>query len=84
VILALLLYRLFVLCSLHDSAYFWYVLTTAFALIFIMSMTRHGFLSLWPNGVLPCWSYRITLASRWGLCASRFTEHLLQTRGHVR
>lgn len=84
VILALLLYNLFILFSLRDSAYFWYVLTTAFALIFIMSMTGHGFQYLWPNGAVPFWLDRIALPSLWGLCASRFTQVLLQTRVHVR
>lgn len=42
VVFALLLYNLFILISLRDKAYFWYVLTTAFALLFIMSMTGHG------------------------------------------
>jgi len=84
VIFALLLYNLFILFSLRDGAYFWYVLTTAFALIFIMSMTGHGFQYLWPGGAVPFWLDRITLPSLWGLCASRFTQSLLQTRHHVR
>jgi len=84
VIFALLLYNLFILFSLRDSAYFWYVLTTAFALVFIMSMTGHGFQYLWPGGAVPVWLDRITLPSLWGLCASRFTQTLLQTRNHVR
>ena len=84
VIFALLLYNLFILFSLRDSAYFWYVLTTAFALVFIMSMTGHGFQYLWPGGAVPFWLDRITLPSLWGLCASRFTQSLLQTRHHVR
>ena len=84
VIFALLLYNLFILFSLRDSAYFWYVLTTAFALVFIMSMTGHGFQYLWPGGAVPFWLDRITLPSLWGLCASRFTQTLLQTRLHVR
>ena len=84
VILALLLYNLFILFSLRDGAYFWYVLTTAFALVFIMSMTGHGFQYLWPDAAVPFWLDRITLPSLWGLCASRFTQTLLQTRRHVR
>jgi diguanylate cyclase (GGDEF)-like protein len=84
VILALLLYNLFILFSLRDSAYFWYVLTTAFALVFILSMTGHGFQYLWPDAAVPFWLDRITLPSLWGLCASRFTQTLLQTRQHVR
>lgn len=84
VIFALLLYNLFILFSLRDSAYFWYVLTTAFALVFILSMTGHGFQYLWPNQAVPFWLDRITLPSLWGLCASRFTQTLLQTRRHVK
>ncbi len=84
VILALLLYNLFILFSLRDSAYFWYVLTTAFALVFILSMTGHGLQYLWPGSEVPFWLDRITLPSLWGLCASRFTQSLLQTRRHVR
>ncbi|WP_338050403.1 diguanylate cyclase [Pseudomonas lalucatii] len=83
VIAALLLYNLFILFSLRDSAYFWYVLTTACALLFILSMTGHGFQYLWPGQEVPFWLDRITLPSLWGLCASRFTQTLLQTRRHV-
>ncbi|HEX5843394.1 MAG TPA: 7TM-DISM domain-containing protein, partial [Pseudomonas sp.] len=84
VILALLLYNLFILFSLRDSAYFWYVLTTAFALVFILSMTGHGFQYFWPEEAVPFWLDRITLPSLWALCANRFTQTLLQTRQHVR
>ena len=80
VVFALLLYNLFILISLRDKAYFWYVLTTAFALLFIMSMTGHGAQYLWPNHAVPPWLDRITLPSLWGLFASRFTQALLQTR----
>ena len=84
VILALLLYNLFILAALRDKAYLWYVLTTAFALVFILSMTGHGAQYLWPGQAVPVWLDRITLPSLWGLCASRFTQTLLQTRMHVR
>ncbi|OWJ98449.1 hypothetical protein B6S59_00925 [Pseudomonas sp. A46] len=84
VILALLLYNLFILISLRDNAYLWYVLTTASALVFIMSMTGHGMQYLWPDHPVPAWLDRITLPSLWGLFASRFTQTLLQTRVHVR
>ena len=84
VVFALLLYNLFILISLRDKAYFWYVLTTAFALLFIMSMTGHGAQYLWPNHPVPAWLDRITLPSLWGLFASRFTQTLLQTRVYVR
>lgn len=84
VILALLLYNLFILVSLRDSAYFWYVAATASALLFILSMSGHGFQYLWPDAPVPVWLDRIALPSLWGLCASRFTQVLLQTRAHVR
>lgn len=84
VVFALLLYNLFILISLRDHAYFWYVLTTAFALLFIISMTGHGAQYLWPNSAVPPWLDRITLPSLWGLFASRFTQTLLQTKLYVR
>ena len=84
VILALLLYNLFIFISLRDSAYFWYVAATASALLFILSMSGHGFQYLWPGAPVPVWLDRIALPSLWGLCASRFTQVLLQTRVHVR
>lgn len=84
VVFALLLYNLFILISLRDKAYFWYVLTTAFALLFIMSMTGHGAHYLWPHDPVPAWLDRITLPSLWGLFASRFTQTLLQTKQYVR
>lgn len=84
VIFALLLYNLFILFSLRDSAYLWYVLATAGALLFILSMTGHGFQYLWPGSAVPFWLDRITLPSVWGFCACRFTQSLLQTRVHVR
>jgi diguanylate cyclase (GGDEF)-like protein len=84
IIAALLLYNLFIFFSLRDSAYFWYVLTTAGALLMILSMSGHGFQYLWPNAPVPFWLDRITLPSIWGLCACRFTQSLMQTRSHVR
>jgi diguanylate cyclase (GGDEF)-like protein len=84
VIFALLLYNLFILISLRDKAYFWYVLTTAFALVFIISMTGHGAQYLWPGGAVPPWLDRVTLPSLWGLFACRFTQTLLQTKLYVR
>lgn len=84
VVFALLLYNLFILISLRDKAYFWYVLTTAFALVFIISMTGHGAQYLWPNSPVPSWLDRITLPSLWGLFACRFTQTLLQTKLYVR
>nr|WP_286674982.1 diguanylate cyclase [Pseudomonas subflava] len=84
IIAALLLYNLFIFFTLRDSAYFWYVLTTAGALLLIVSMSGHGFQYLWPEGPVPFWLDRITLPSLWGFCACRFTQTLLQTRLHVR
>ncbi|MDX5373542.1 MAG: sensor domain-containing diguanylate cyclase [Pseudomonadaceae bacterium] len=84
IIAALLLYNLFIFFSLRDAAYFWYVLTTAGALLMIVSMSGHGFQYLWPDGPVPFWLDRITLPSLWGFCACRFTQTLLQTRQHVR
>ncbi|WP_373389572.1 diguanylate cyclase domain-containing protein [Pseudomonas alcaligenes] len=84
IIAALLLYNLFIFFSLRDKAYFWYVLTTAGALLMIVSMSGHGFQYLWPDGPVPFWLDRITLPSLWGFCACRFTQTLLQTRQHVR
>ncbi|MBB2493704.1 diguanylate cyclase [Pseudomonas sp. UL070] len=84
IIAALLLYNLFIFFSLRDSAYFWYVLTTAGALLMILSMSGHGFQHLWPDNPVPFWLDRVTLPSIWGFCACRFTQTLLQTRRHVR
>ncbi len=84
IIAALLLYNLFIFCSLRDSAYFWYVLTTAGALLMILSMSGHGFQYLWLDNPVPFWLDRITLPSLWGFCATRFTQCLMQTRTHVR
>ncbi|MBD9426884.1 GGDEF domain-containing protein [Pseudomonas sp. PDM15] len=84
IIAALLLYNLFIFFTLRDTAYFWYVLTTAGALLLIVSMSGHGFQYLWPDAPVPFWLDRITLPSLWGFCACRFTQTLLQTRIHVR
>ncbi|TBV07577.1 diguanylate cyclase domain-containing protein [Phytopseudomonas dryadis] len=83
VITALLLYNLFIFFSLRDAAYFWYVLTTAGALLMIVSMTGHGFQYLWPGAAVPFWLDRISLPALWGFGACRFTQTLLQTRRHV-
>lgn len=80
VILALLLYNLFILIALRDKAYFWYVMATACVLIFILSMTGHGFQYLWPDSAVPFWLDRITLPSLWGIFVMRFTQELLYTR----
>lgn len=80
VILALLLYNLFILLALRDKAYLWYVLATACVLVFILSMTGHGFQYLWPDSAVPFWLDRITLPSLWGIFVMRFTQELLYTR----
>ena len=79
-ILALLLYNLFILAALRDRAYFWYVLATACVLVFILSMTGHGFQFLWPDNPVPVWLDRITLPALWGIFVMRFTQELLYTR----
>ncbi|SDG56688.1 diguanylate cyclase (GGDEF) domain-containing protein [Pseudomonas benzenivorans] len=80
VILALLLYNLFILIALRDKAYLWYVLATACVLVFILSMTGHGFQYLWPGSAVPFWLDRITLPSLWGIFVMRFTQELLYTK----
>lgn len=80
VILALLLYNLFILVSLRDRAYFWYVMATACVLIFILSMSGHGAQYLWPDSPVPFWLDRITLPSLWGIFVMRFTQELLYTK----
>jgi len=79
-ILALLLYNLFILIALRDKAYLWYVLATACVLVFILSMTGHGFQYLWPDNAAPFWLDRITLPSLWGIFVIRFTQELLYTK----
>ncbi|MDF5826257.1 7TM-DISM domain-containing protein [Pseudomonas aeruginosa] len=61
-ILALLLYNLFLFTSLRDRAYFWYVLTAASALVPTLSISGHGFGISGPSGRCPggltawrCW-----------------------------
>nr|WP_272890377.1 diguanylate cyclase [Stutzerimonas stutzeri] len=83
VILAMLLYNLFIFLSLRDNAYFWYVMTTSGALLMILAMTGHGFQYLWPNGPVPFWLDRISIPALWGFSACRFTQTLLQTRQFV-
>jgi diguanylate cyclase (GGDEF)-like protein len=84
VILALFLYNLFILAALRDKAYLWYVLATASALVFILSMTGHGFQYFWPDHPVPIWLDRITLPSLWGIFVMRFTQELLYTRRGLR
>lgn len=84
VILALLLYNLFILLALRDRAYLWYVLTMGASLVFIASMSGHGFQYLWPNGPVPTWLDRITLPILVSLGILRFAQELLPTRTHLR
>ncbi|MFZ6046158.1 diguanylate cyclase domain-containing protein [Pseudomonas sp. CR3202] len=84
VILALLLYNLFILVALRDPAYLWYVLATASALVFILSMSGHGFQYFWPDAPVPVWLDRITLPALWGIFVMRFTQELLSTRRGLR
>ena len=84
VILALLLYNLFILLALRDRAYLWYVLTMCASLVFIASMSGHGFQYLWPSGPVPTWLDRITLPILVSLGILRFAQELLSTRTHLR
>ncbi|UCO97721.1 sensor domain-containing diguanylate cyclase [Metapseudomonas lalkuanensis] len=84
VILALFLYNLFILVALRDKAYLWYVLATSSALVFILSMTGHGFQYFWPDAPVPVWLDRITLPSLWGIFVMRFTQELLYTKRGLR
>ncbi|AOE87741.1 diguanylate cyclase [Pseudomonas sp. TCU-HL1] len=84
VILALFLYNLFILAALRDPAYLWYVLATASALVFILSMSGHGFQYFWPDAAVPLWLDRITLPALWGIFVMRFTQELLYTRRGLR
>ncbi|MDP3814931.1 diguanylate cyclase domain-containing protein [Pseudomonas sp.] len=84
VILALLLYNLFILLALRDPAYLWYVLTMAASLVFIASMSGHGFQYLWPAGPVPVWLDRISLPILVSLGILRFAQELLSTRTTVR
>ncbi len=84
VILALFLYNLFILVALRDKAYLWYVLATGCALVFILSMSGHGFQYFWGDWPVPFWLDRITLPSLWGIFVMRFTQELLYTRRGLR
>lgn len=84
VILALFLYNLFILIALRDKAYLWYVLATGCALVFILSMSGHGFEYFWSAQPVPFWLDRITLPSLWGIFVMRFTQELLYTRRGLR
>jgi diguanylate cyclase (GGDEF)-like protein len=83
-ILALLLYNLFILLALRDLAYLWYVLTMAASLLFIASMSGHGFQYLWPNGPVPAWLDRISLPILVSIGIIRFTQKLLSTQLNLR
>ena len=84
IILALMLYNLFILISLRDSAYFWYVLATGCALGFILSMSGHGFQYLWPGQAVPFWLDRVTLPALWAILVMRFTQALFTTAHDLR
>lgn len=83
-ILALLLYNLFLFTSLRDRAYFWYVLTAASALVLTLSISGHGFEYFWPERAVPWWLDRLALLAIWGICVIRFSQNLLQSRQHAR
>ena len=82
-ILALLLYNLFLFTSLRDRAYFWYVLTAASALVLTLSISGHGFEYFWPERAVPWWLDRLALLAIWGICVIRFSQNLLQSRQHA-
>nr|WP_281245996.1 7TM diverse intracellular signaling domain-containing protein [Pseudomonas benzenivorans] len=84
VILALLLYNLIILLALRNPAYLWYVLTMAASLVFIASMSGHGFQYLRPDGPVPTWLDRITLPILVSLGILRFAQELLFTRTTLR
>ncbi len=84
VIFALLLYNLFILLALRDRAYLWYVLSMAASLVFIASMSGHGFQYLWPDAPVPAWLNRITLPVLVCIGILRFTQELLYTRKSLR
>ncbi|MDH1264218.1 sensor domain-containing diguanylate cyclase [Pseudomonas sp. GD03944] len=83
-ILALLLYNLFILIALRQPAYFWYVLTMAASLVFIASMSGHGAQYLWPGSPVPVWLDRISLPILVSLGMLRFAQELLYTRHSLR
>ncbi|RIZ46664.1 hypothetical protein AXX04_27870 [Pseudomonas aeruginosa] len=83
-ILALLLYNLFLFTSLRDRAYFWYVLTAASALVLTLGISGHGFEYFWPERAVPWWLDRLALLAIWGICVIRFSQNLLQSRQHAR
>ncbi|UTW09885.1 diguanylate cyclase [Pseudomonas benzenivorans] len=84
VIFALLLYNLFILLALRDRAYLWYVLSMAASLVFIASMSGHGFQYLWPDAPVPPWLNRITLPVLVCIGILRFTQELLYTGRSLR
>lgn len=81
VVLALLLYNLFILFSLRDRAYFWYVLTTGCSLLMMLAMSGHAQQYLWPNVATPVWLDRMTMPSLWSVLLMRFTIALLSRPG---
>lgn len=81
VVLALLLYNLFILFSLRDRAYFWYVLTTGCSLLMMLAMSGHAQQYLWPNIATPVWLDRMTMPSLWSVLLMRFTIALLSRPG---
>ena len=82
-IVAMLLYNLFILGSLRDPVYFWYILSTASSLLLILSMSGHGGQYLWPDAPVPVWLDRIWIPAIWGFSACCFTQSLMQTRRHT-
>ncbi len=83
-ILALLLHNLFIFLALRDAAGFWYLLSTAGALLLILGISGHGFQYLWPDAAVPFWLDRVSLQALWAFGACRFTQSLLRTREQLR
>lgn len=80
---ALLLYNLFLAFSLRQRLYAWYSITVATALLFILSITGHGFQYLWPHQAVPFWLDRVSMPTIWSCTAIMFTQVLLETRQHL-
>lgn len=80
IIFGLMLYNLFLLITLRDATYAWYLATTASALLMLLMYTGHGLQYLFPNELPPPFISRLTCISVWAACVLIFTQNLLQTR----
>lgn len=82
-ILALLLYNLILLVQLRDSAYFWYVLSMAAAILLLADGTGLGPQILWPNVSHPWWLGRVSTAAMWGSTLLIFSIKFLRLRENL-